>query len=55
MLEAMGLLRTMLGEVERRWLDQPCRLLGPATEDEWWGPLRDITGTLRHFRRGYTL
>jgi hypothetical protein len=51
MLDLLALLKRLAGEIEERWLARPSGLLAPATDEEWWGPLRDITPTLRQFRR----
>ncbi len=51
MLDLLALIQRLAGEIEERWLARPCGLLGPATGEEWWGPLRDITPTLRELRR----
>lgn len=51
MLDLLAFLRRLELEIEERWLSRPCELLEPAPGDSWWGPVRDITPTLRHFRR----
>lgn len=51
MLDLLALMKRMRVEIEARWLSRPSEWLEPAGEDSWWGPLRDITPTLRHFRR----
>jgi hypothetical protein len=51
MLELFALQKRLRIEIEDRWLSKPSELLEPAPEGQWWGPLRDITQTLRHFRR----
>jgi hypothetical protein len=51
MLDLLAFMKRMRGEIEERWLTRPCRLLEPIEGDVWWGPLRDITPTLKHFRR----
>jgi hypothetical protein len=51
MLDLLAFMKRMRGEIEQRWLSKPCDLLEPAGDDAWWGPLRDITPTLKHFRR----
>jgi hypothetical protein len=51
MLELLALEKRLRIEIEDRWLSKPSELLEPAPEGQWWGPLRDITQTLRHFRR----
>jgi len=51
MLDLLAFLQRMRVEIERRWLGRPSTLLEPLEGDAWWGPLRDITPTLKHFRR----
>ncbi len=51
MLDLLRLMQALRGEIEKRWLGLPCDALEPAPAGEWWGPLRDITPTLKHFRR----
>jgi hypothetical protein len=51
MIELLALMKRLREEIEARWLRRPCELLEPAPGDAWWGPLRDITPTLKHFRR----
>src|SRR6185436_12907303 len=51
MLDLLAFLKRMRGEIEYRWLGKPSALLEPVEGDAWWGPLRDITPTLKHFRR----
>jgi hypothetical protein len=51
MLDVLALLRRLSAEIEERWLTKPCELLEPVGDGPWWGPVRDITPTLRHFRR----
>jgi hypothetical protein len=51
MLDLLAFMKRMSGDIEERWLDKPCGLLEPVTDGSWWGPVRDITPTLRHFRR----
>jgi hypothetical protein len=51
MLDLLAFMKRLRGEIEQRWLSRPCRILEPVEGDAWWGPLRDITPTLRHFRR----
>ncbi len=51
MLDLLALMQRMRVEIRRRWLERPCDLLEPAPSDAWWGPLRDITPTLRHLKR----
>jgi hypothetical protein len=52
MLDLLTFMKALRSGIERRWLEQPCPLLEPVEGDAWWGPLRDITPTLKHFRRG---
>jgi len=51
MLDLLAFMKRMSADIEERWLDKPCDLLEPVTDGSWWGPVRDITPTLRHFRR----
>lgn len=51
MLDLLAFLRRLAADIEERWLSKPCDLLEPVEDDRWWGPVRDITPTLRHFRR----
>jgi len=51
MLDLLAFMKRLRGEIEQRWLARPCRILEPVVGDTWWGPLRDITPTLKHFRR----
>jgi hypothetical protein len=51
MLDLLAFLKRLRLEIEARWLGKPCALLEPVQGDVWWGPLRDITPTLKHFRR----
>jgi len=51
MLDLLRLMRSLRDEIESRWLALPCAILEPAPGAEWWGPLRDITPTLKYFRR----
>ncbi|HLY12668.1 MAG TPA: hypothetical protein VKW04_25410 [Planctomycetota bacterium] len=51
MLDVRALLQRLAADIEERWLSQPCELLEPVDEGAWWGPVRDVTPTLRHFRR----
>jgi len=51
MLDLLAFMQRMSADIEERWLDKPCELLEPVTDGSWWGPVRDITPTLRHFRR----
>jgi hypothetical protein len=39
-------------EIEARWLGRPSELLEPVRDGVWWGPLRDVTGTLRRLAGG---
>ena len=50
MLDLFRLIQSLRVQVEGRWLSLPSEVLEPAPEDQWWGPLRDITPTLRFFR-----
>ncbi|HEV3029244.1 MAG TPA: hypothetical protein VG457_16820 [Planctomycetota bacterium] len=51
MLDLLALLQRLAADIRERWLTKPCELLEPVDDDCWWGPVRDITPTLRHFRR----
>ena len=51
MLDLLRLIASLRREIEARWLSLPSGLLEPAPPGEWWGPLRDITPTLKFFRR----
>jgi hypothetical protein len=51
MLDLLAFLRRLAADIEERWLTKPCELLEPVDDGIWWGPVRDITPTLRHFRR----
>lgn len=51
MLDLLAFLRRLAADIEERWLSKPCDLLEPVEGACWWGPVRDITPTLRHFRR----
>ena len=50
-LELLALLRRVLGEIEESWLRRPHPLLEPLDGAAWWGPLRDVTPTLKNLRR----
>jgi len=51
MLDLLAFMQRMSADIGRRWLEKPCELLEPLEDGSWWGPVRDITPTLRHFRR----
>ena len=51
MLDLLAFMKRLRGDIEERWLSKPCALLEPVDGAAWWGPLRDITPTLKHFRR----
>jgi hypothetical protein len=51
MLDLLAFMKRLRGEIDERWLGRPCRILEPVDGEAWWGPLRDITPTLKHFRR----
>jgi hypothetical protein len=51
MLDLLAFMKRLRGDIQERWLSRPCALLEPVAGDAWWGPLRDITPTLKHFRR----
>lgn len=50
MLDLLLSVQALAACIAERWLSRPCALLEPVGEGPWWGPLRDITPTLRHFR-----
>jgi hypothetical protein len=47
MLDLLAEIQSLRGQIERRWLSVPCRLLVPVEGAEWWGPLRDVTDALK--------
>ena len=51
MLDLLAFMKRLRGDIQDRWLSRPCALLEPVVGAAWWGPLRDITPTLKHFRR----
>lgn len=51
MLDLRAFMQRMSAEIAERWLEKPCDLLELVSDGSWWGPVRDITPTLRHFRR----
>jgi hypothetical protein len=51
MLDLLAFMKRLRADIQERWLSRPCALLEPVDGDAWWGPLRDITPTLKHFRR----
>lgn len=51
MLDLLAFMKRLRSDIDERWLSKPCAILEPAEGDSWWGPLRDITPTLKHFRR----
>jgi hypothetical protein len=51
MLDLLAFMKRLRSDIEERWLSKPCSLLEPVEGDAWWGPLRDIMPTLKHFRR----
>jgi hypothetical protein len=50
-LDLQVLIQGLRREIEERWLTLPCDLLEPARDGPWWGPLRDVSATLKQFRR----
>lgn len=50
MLDLLAAMERLRRGIEKTWLQRPNRHLVPATVDQWWGPLRDITAALRHLR-----
>jgi hypothetical protein len=51
LLDALAGVERLSRTLERRWLSKPNPHLEPAPDDFWWGPLRDVSDTLKHFRR----
>lgn len=51
MLDLLAEIQSLRGEIDRRWLSAPCRLLVPVEGGEWWGPLRDVTEALKRLSR----
>jgi len=51
MIDLLAFLKRLTADIEERWLTKPCELLEAVEDGSWWGPVRDITPTLRHFRR----
>jgi len=51
MLDLRAFMGRLMRDLEQRWLEKPCALLELMEDGAWWGPVRDITPTLRHFRR----
>ena len=51
LLDLLAFLRRLAADIQERWLTKPCELLESVDDGVWWGPVRDITPTLRHFRR----
>jgi hypothetical protein len=50
-IDLFRLIQSLRVEIEDRWLSLPSAVLEPGPGGEWWGPLRDITPTLKYFRR----
>jgi hypothetical protein len=50
-LELLALLRRLRSEIEETWLSKPNVQLETYEGAAWWGPLRDITPTLKNLRR----
>ncbi len=50
MLDLLLAVQALAGRISERWLSRPSALLVPVEDGIWWGPLRDIAPTLRHFR-----
>ena len=50
MLDLLLSVQALAGRIGERWLSRPCAVLEFSDDGVWWGPLRDITPTLRHFR-----
>jgi hypothetical protein len=51
LIDLLAFLKRLTADIEARWLTKPCELLEAVEDGSWWGPVRDITPTLRHFRR----
>jgi hypothetical protein len=51
LIEVLALMKRMREEIEERWLSRPNGLLESAADGRWWGPLRDVSNTLKSFRR----
>ncbi|HYF01492.1 MAG TPA: hypothetical protein VEJ18_21395 [Planctomycetota bacterium] len=51
LLDVLAGVERLLRTLEERWLSKPNPHLEPAPGDLWWGPLRDVSDTLKHFRR----
>jgi hypothetical protein len=50
-LELLALVRRLQKEIEEAWFSRPNALLEAYEGGEWWGPLRDVTPTLRQLRK----
>ncbi len=50
-LELLALVRRLQKDIEETWFSRPNALLEPCEGAEWWGPLRDVTPTLKHLRK----
>jgi hypothetical protein len=50
-LELLALVRRLQKEIEEAWFSRPNALLESFDGLDWWGPLRDVTPTLRHLRK----
>ena len=50
-LELLALMGRVRTEIEESWFSRPNALLEPCEGDTWWGPLRDVTPTLKNLRR----
>jgi hypothetical protein len=50
-LELLAHMRRVRDEIEESWFSRPSALLEPCEGGAWWGPLRDVTPTLKNLRR----
>ncbi|HEX7897873.1 MAG TPA: hypothetical protein VF950_08945 [Planctomycetota bacterium] len=50
-LELLSLIGRVRKDIEETWFSRPNALLEPCEGDTWWGPLRDVTLTLKNLRR----
>ena len=50
-LEVLALMGRLRKDIEETWLSRPNALLESYEGAEWWGPLRDVTPTLKHLRK----
>ena len=50
-LELLALIRRLQKDIEEAWFSRPNALLETYEGADWWGPLRDVTPTLKHLRK----